>query len=157
MKVQVGAAKRTQTRDIKKRNISWTYNGINGDRSPAPYLSTVHVNEYYYYGFRGFPLVSPKLAWEAFQNDPGLFTQTAAQVRAEELFRINNSFHFEEAVTAYYAQAEFSLFKSRLNVLTGVRFEETNTEGQGPLVDNAAVWMRNADGSFVRNAAGNRA
>ena len=30
-----------------------------------------------------------------------------------------------EAVTAYYAQTEFSLFKYKLKVLTGVRYEKT--------------------------------
>lgn len=74
----------------------------------------------------------------------------------EETFRINNSQVFEEGVTAYYAQTEFNLLKSRLKVLTGVRYEATATEGLGALVDTGAVWARNANGTFVRNAAGLR-
>lgn len=154
--LQVGALERNHTRDIRRRNENWTYNGINGDRSPVPYLSTVHTNEYHYYGFRGFPLISPKLAWEAYQANPALFSKTAAQAVTEETFRRVNSEFFDETVSAAYTQAEFSLFKYRLKVLTGVRFEKTQTEGQGPLIDSAAVWQRNTDGTFVRNAAGQR-
>ncbi len=154
--LQLGALERNHTRDIRRRNSNWTYNGINGDRSPVPFLSSVHTNEYHYYGFRGFPLISPKLAWEAFQANPALFSKTPAQAVTEETFRRVNSEFFDETVTAYYAQTEFSLFKYRLKVLTGVRFEETVTEGRGPLIDSAAVWQRTADGAFVRNAAGLR-
>jgi len=154
--VQVGGSKRVQSRDIRRFNRNWTYNGINGDRSPIPFLSPLYVNEYHYYGFRGFPHISPKLAWEAFQRNPDLFTKTPAQLVTEETFRINNSQYFEEAVTAYYAQSEFSLMNYKLKVLTGVRYEETVTEGKGALVDSAAVWQRNADGTFARNAAGAR-
>ncbi|HRE80097.1 MAG TPA: TonB-dependent receptor, partial [Opitutaceae bacterium] len=153
--VQVGALERNHTRDIRRRNENWTYNGINGDRSPVPFLSQVHTNEYHYYGFRGFPLISPKLAWEAFQANPALFSKTAAQAVTEETFRRVNSEYFDETVTAYYAQIEFSLLKSRLKGLTGVRYEKTVTEGQGPLIDNAAIWQRNPDGSFVRDPVTN--
>ena len=154
--VQVGAQQRTQTRDIRRRNENWTYTGINGDRSPAPFVSPVYQGQYHYYGFRNLPHVSPILAWNAYQANPALFTKTAAQLVTEETFRINNSQFFEEAVSAYYAQTEFSLFKYRLKVLTGVRFESTATEGFGALVNPTAVWAKNPDGSFVRNAAGQR-
>ncbi len=154
--VQVGGLQRNHTRDIRRVNQNWTYNGIAGDRSPVPFLSKVHTNEYHYYGFRGFPLISPKLAWEAYQANPALFSKTAAQLVTEETFRRVNSEFFDETVDAYYGQAEFSLFRYRLKVLTGVRYEKTTTEGQGPLIDSAAVWQRAPDGSFLRNAAGQR-
>jgi iron complex outermembrane receptor protein len=154
--VQLGAQQRTQTRDIRRRNENWTYNGINGDRSPAPFVSPVYKGQYHYYGFNNLPHLSPILAYQAYQSNPSLFTKTAAQLVTEETFRINNSQLFEESVGAYYAQTEFSLFKYRLKVLTGMRYEKTETEGLGALVDSAAVWQRNPDGSFVRNAAGQR-
>jgi TonB-dependent receptor len=154
--VQIGAQKRAQSRDIRRRNENWTYNGINGDRSPAPFVSPVYKGQYHYYGFRNLPHLSPMLAWDAYQANPGLFTKTAAQLVTEETFRINNSQLFEETVTAYYAQTEFSLFQYKLKVLTGVRYELTETEGLGALVDTSAVWARNPDGTFARNAAGQR-
>jgi TonB-dependent receptor len=62
----------------------------------------------------------------------------------------------EETVTAGYVQAEARLFKNRLSIVTGVRFEKTKDEGEGPLFDPAAVFVRNANGSFARDAAGAR-
>jgi iron complex outermembrane receptor protein len=154
--LQLGAQQRTQTRDIRRRNENWTYNGINGDRSVTPFVSPVYRDQYHYYGFRNVPHLSPILVYRAFQANPSLFTKTAAQLVTEETFRINNSQLFEEAVTSWYGQTEFNLLRSRLRVLTGVRYEKTETEGLGALVNPSAVWARNADGSFVRNAAGQR-
>ena len=154
--LEIGGSDRKQQRDIKRRNENWTYNGVGGDRSPLPFLSPVYKGQYHYYGFNDFPQISPKIAWEEFQKNPALFSKTAAQLRAEELFRITNSFGFEERVTAGYAQTEFRLFKDRLRVLTGVRYEKTVDDATGPLVDTAAVFQRNADGTFRRDAAGLR-
>ena len=71
----------------------------------------------HYYGFRNLPHISPILAYRAYQENPALFTKTAAQLVTEETFRINNSQLFQENVTAYYAQTEFSLFAN-----TGEKF-----------------------------------
>lgn len=154
--IEVGGLRRQQDRDIRRRNENWTYNGMGGDRTPTAFLSPVYKNQYHYYGFYNFPQISPKIAWAEFQKNPALFTKTAAQLRAEELFRITNSFDFREVVSAGYVQTEFRMFQDRLRVLTGVRYENTEDTASGPLVDPAAVWQRNADGTFLRNAAGAR-
>ena len=154
--VEAGAQRRAQTRDLRRRNENWTYNGLNGDRSPAPFVSPVYKDQYHYFGFRNLPHVSPLLAYRAYLANPGLFTKTPAQLVTEETFRITNSQRFEETVSSAYGQLEFSLLRSRLRVLTGVRYERTETSGLGALVNPAAVWTRNADGSFARNAAGQR-
>jgi TonB-dependent receptor len=154
--LEFGASQRDQTRDIRRYNINWTYNGVGGDRTPAPYASRLANNRDNYYGFTEFPHVSPQLAWQAYERNAALFSKTPAQIVTEETFRITNSLAFEERVTALYLQGEASFLKSRLRVLTGARYEKTEVAGVGPLVDVAAVWQRNRDGSFVRNAAGQR-
>ena len=45
---------------------------------------------------------------------------------------------------------------NRLNVLTGVRWERTDDEGLGPVFEPANVWVRRADGTFARDARGQR-
>ena len=102
------------------------------------------------------PWVSPALAWEAWQNNPNLFTMTPVQERNAARDAIRNSKVIEETVDAGYLQAEMRLLQNRLNILTGVRYETTKTEGRGPLQDLSLIWVRNADGSFARNAAGQR-
>jgi iron complex outermembrane recepter protein len=100
--------------------------------------------------------LSPLTAWRAWQADPSLFTQTLAQQVAAETARLNTSEYGEETVSALYLQAEARLLKNRLTVLTGVRFERTDVKGQGLLFDPAAAFLRNADGTFARNAQGVR-
>jgi TonB-dependent receptor len=54
-----------------------------------------------------------------------------------------------------YVQPEFRLFRNKLHVLTGVRWEKTQDKGQGPLNDPAAVWVRDPDGSFAHVGTSN--
>ncbi len=158
--VQIGGLDRVQVRDIRRQNMSWTYNGPDGNPAtpdtPAPYGMTKYVNQPENYGFRNMPWVSLYTAWDAFQVNPTLFSKTPAQQLAEELFRINNSERMEENVSALYAQTELGLFHNRLKVLTGVRYEKTKVKGEGVAYDPDAVWRRNSDGTFARTTAGAR-
>ncbi|MBL9209842.1 MAG: TonB-dependent receptor [Opitutaceae bacterium] len=158
--VQVGGAQRVQRRDVRRETLTWTYAGPDGNTAtvdtPTPYGMTTYVNQEDLFGFRGMPWVSVHKAWAAYEQNPALWTRTPAQLVAEELFRINNSEWLEEGVSSLYLQAEAGLFQNRLRVLTGVRYEKTDTKGQGVRYDPAAVWLRNANGSFARNAAGAR-
>ena len=157
---QMGGMHRIQTNDDRRLNgRTFTYNGMNGSLSAAPFLSDV------YYGERKLasypdkpyvPWVSPHKAWAALEANPGLFTQTTAQQRTTLSNNILNSKSIEESVSALYFQAEARFFQNRLNVVTGVRFETTTDEGLGPLQDPNAVFVRTASGAFARTANGAR-
>ncbi len=156
--VQIGGRSKTQTRDVRRQNMTWNYNGLNGSFSPAPYLSPVYRNDATGPKADGVttPQISPKLVWEAFQGNPALFTQTPAQIVAAETFAIRNSELVKENVSALYGQAELKLFQGRTQLLGGVRYEKTEAEGRGALSDPSADFVRNADGTFARTAAGVR-
>ena len=158
--IQVGGLRRVQVRDVRRESINWNYNGPDGNPatpdSPALFRNTVYVNQSENFGFHNLPFVSTANALRAFQANPVLFSKTPAQITAEELFRLNNSEWLQEAVSAGYIQTELSLFQNRLKVLTGVRYERTDADGQGIRNDPNAVYARNADGSFARTAAGAR-
>lgn len=156
--IQIGGRSKTQTRDIRRQNLSWTYNGMAGSFSPAPYLSPVYKNDATGPKSDGAttPQISPKLVWEAYEKNPALFTQTPAQIVAAETFALRNSEFVQENVSALYAQAELKFFKGRSQLLGGLRYEKTQTDGRGALSDPAAVFVRNSDGTFARNVAGVR-
>lgn len=156
--VQIGGLTRTQTRDTRRQNMTWNYNGLNGSFSPGPYVSPVYKNDATGPKSDGVttPQISPKRVWEAFEQNPALFTQTTAQFIAAETFAIRNSERVEETVSALYAQAELKFFKGRMQLLGGLRYEQTNTDGRGALSDPSADYVRTADGTFARNAAGAR-
>ena len=149
--VQIGGSKRVQSQGIKGFNPQWTYTGGN---DLNPYLMQVYRNQDSGFGFKNLPWLSPSRAWSAFQANPTLFAPTLEQQISEKNYRLTNSEVIEEAVSAAYLQAEANLFKNRLKVLTGVRYEKTVDEGWGSLFDPDAVFERNANGSFARNAAG---
>lgn len=154
--VQIGGIERVQTRDSRRFSTTWTYNGAAGDLSPAPYRSLVYANQDSYWGFKNIAWASPARAWEAYQANPALFTRTPAQMVTEAQFQIVNSQYLRETVAASYAQTEARLWRNRLNLVTGVRFEKTTDEGLGPLFDPNAVYVRNPDGSFARTPNGAR-
>ena len=70
--------------------------------------------------------------------------------------KCTNSEYIKETVSALYLQAEARLLNNRLNLLTGARFEKTTDQGEGSRFDPDAVWIRAANGTFARNAAGAR-
>ncbi len=160
LSIKVGGAYRQQERDARMRFKVWTFNGPDGNaatiESAAPYVTQVYNGRNSDFGFVGIPWISPHRVWQAYQQQPNLLSQTAAQVVAEESFRITNSEAVQEAVSAGFAQTELRLFQNRLNLLTGVRYEKTVGKGQGEVFEPTAVWLRLPNGEFAHNAAGAR-
>jgi TonB-dependent receptor len=150
--LQIGAATREQARDVRRYSVTWNYTG------PADLTPLLHTR----YRTSDAPALKDSMpwpsvarAWSAWQSNPSLFSLTPAQIVAVEQFRILNSEFIQERVDAFYAMVEFRPVP-RLTVLGGVRREQTTVEGRGPLTDPTAVWVRNANGSYARTAAGER-
>ena len=158
--LQFGGLNKLQTLDVRPESVAWTFNGPDGNaatlESLTPYRAQVYRNQDSHYGFKNIPWLSPSVVWSAAAANPLLVSQTPAQVVAQENYRRTNSEHVEETVSAAYFQAEAAFFNNRLKVLTGVRFESTTDEGEGLKSDTNAVFVRNANGSFARDAAGAR-
>ncbi|MEY4938564.1 MAG: hypothetical protein RIQ93_299 [Verrucomicrobiota bacterium] len=158
--VQVGGLQSSMNADTRLGSGTYNYNGPDGDPAtldtPEPFAMQVYKNQDSFYGFKNVPWISVNRAYAANQGNPKLFTQTPAQVVAEEAYRLTNSEYIQEKVTALYVQAEARLLDNKLNVLTGVRFEKTTDSGEGSRFDGDAVWLRNGNGTFARNAAGAR-
>jgi len=69
---------------------------------------------------------------------------------------VSNSRELRETISAAYVRLDLHLLNRRIWIAAGGRFERTENEGRGPLDDLGAQFQRNPDGSFVRNAAGQR-
>ncbi|MBI4622088.1 MAG: TonB-dependent receptor [Verrucomicrobia bacterium] len=158
--LQGGGYRSVLTVDSRQNSRGWTYAGPDGitttPDTPVPYLMQIYRGQDSHFGFKNVPFTSTDRAYAAFKSSPGWFVQTPAQAVAQENYRRTNSKFIQETVSALYLQAEASLFQNRLNVLTGVRFEQTTDDGEGSLLDADAVFVRNADGSFARTPAGAR-
>lgn len=157
--LQIGGSRREQMLDTTNSTEAWTFMGPDGVSplaSMAPYTMQVYQNVDPGYGFPSIPWISPTGAWRAFQANPLLYQKTDAQRATEYNTSIDASERIDETVQAAYLQADTNLFRNRLRVLGGVRFEHTKDLGQGGINDADAVWQRDAAGNYVRNAAGAR-
>lgn len=158
--IQVGGSRREQMLDRVQRDDRWQFTGPDGQSQfTAPldsYTMQVYRNVDPDYGFSNIPWMSPSRAFEAYQQNPLLYTKRTVELVNESNFAVDNSEYIEETVHAAYIQADARLFNNRLRVLGGVRFEHTHDQGQGGVNNTDAVWQRNPDGSYVRNAKGQR-
>lgn len=157
--LEVGGSLTTKWYENRGWTKNYTYNGPDGnaatqDPIPDSFLYQVYRSEMT--NEDAPPFLAMEHVWAAWRQNPNLFTQTAAQQVAAENNRRTIAGNIKETVTAAYIQGEARLFNGRLNVLTGVRFEETTDAGYGSLFDPNAVFVRNADGSFARDGAGAR-
>ncbi len=153
---QIGGRYRAQDRDRRSYNRAFTYTPASGNLSPAPFVGQVYKDQTQYFGFPNIPWLSNNRAVDAWRKDPSLFTMTPAQIVAQEQSRIVGSEQILETVTGLYAQTEARFFRNRLTLLTGVRYEKTHDKGVGPVNQPAAVWVRDPDGTFARDAANQR-
>jgi len=158
--IQTGVLEKRVMLDNNLKNETWTFmgpDGVSAATAPIePYLMQRYKNVDTGYGMPSINWMSPSRAFRAYQLNPLLYQQTEAQKVSDRNSHIDNNENIKEKVQAAYVQADTRLFSSRLRILGGVRFEKTIDDGIGGLVDTERVWQRNPDGSFVRNAAGQR-
>lgn len=90
--------------------------------------------------------ISGAKLYQLFQQQPGWF------VLDEPLAHQNlvaNSRRLIETISAAYLRADVRLFKNRLWLVAGVRFEKTEDEGWGPLNDPSAQYQKDASGRVI--------
>ncbi|HUR58576.1 MAG TPA: TonB-dependent receptor, partial [Opitutaceae bacterium] len=151
--VKIGAAIRSEDRDNRRNNETYTFVGPDGvantaDDSAAPYLDEKYSGTDPYWGFRGIQWPDPYKLYRTFQSNPNYFS-TATTAVTNETNRINGSEKFREIISAGFVQGEANLLANRLRIVTGVRWERTQDNGEGPLFDPDAAFQRDANGRFV--------
>jgi iron complex outermembrane recepter protein len=157
--LEIGGSQRAQERDTRIEQWVWNYDGLDGNpntwESPVPFASP-HAAGQVGFGAPEMPWISNKAAYNAWQDNPRLFSATVAQQVTAEKYRLENSDNIKETVSAAYVQFDARLLNNRLRFLSGVRFEKTVGKGQGVLIEPNGVYVRNRDGSFAHDAAGRR-
>lgn len=136
--LKTGFVFRQQKRDIRKQDITYSYAGQDGvvgsaDDSALPYLDTQYGVDPYW-GFSGIQWPNPFAIYDAFKATPNLFTLTTANALNAERFRLQNSQSLKENTSAVYLQGEMKFLQNKLEIVTGIRFENTKDTGQGLLV-----------------------
>ncbi len=127
--VKVGLDQRTQNRNIRRYDESWS---LAGTVTGTDYVDQGYLNQDPYWGLPAQQWPDAYKLFALFKSNPAAFAQTAAQQLAAERFRIQNSQYLEETISSVYGQAELKFMDGRLGVVTGVRFEKTKDTGRGP-------------------------
>ncbi len=159
--LKVGVAVNEERRDARTSGQSWNFapNGATDVASRLAGKFAVFDEEFLAnpptFQHIGTPYrsVSHKKLYELFQQRPEWFVLDQP---LQHQNKVNGSREYTETISAGYVRADVRLINRRLWVATGVRFEQTSGDGSGPLNDINAQYQRAANGSFVRNAAGQR-
>jgi len=143
---------RQSTRDSNQGAITYNYTGSNVPGSAAAFLDPSSPKRERAYGFPRMEFVDYKTTLDFFRANPGQFT-----INDDTTYRnfVTNSKWAREAVSAAYLRGDAAFFNRRLQVVGGVRVEQTNVWANGPLTDLTRNVQRDSAGNPARNAQGN--
>jgi TonB-dependent receptor len=156
--LRTGFNVRQQDRDIRTNAGAWTFVGPDRVANTADDLASRYdVLDTNYSGANApfhqppTPRASPYKLWQLYQAHPEYFTfDQVAKVTSTA----TGSRKLIERVSAGYLRADTRLFRSRLLLVGGVRYEFTADEGYGLKNDVRATYQQDASGNLLRNAAG---
>ncbi len=119
---------------------------VNNDDSAAPFLDTSISQRDTAYGFPAIQQISSKKLFEFYQTNPGYFTLNE---NTKYVSNVNNSQVTKELISSAYLRGDVHLIDHRLKLIGGVRAEQTNIDGQGPLTDPTRNIQRGANGQPI--------
>lgn len=141
--LRAGLDFRQSIREYRTGNRLWNYSGANVKGSAAQFVERTSLDRSTPYGFPPIQFVDYKSVFDYFEANPSQFTFSEdASYRSF----INGSKHAKEMVSSAYIRADVALMNNRLNLVGGVRFEQTNVEGEGPLTDLSRNIQRDSSG-----------
>jgi TonB-dependent receptor len=150
--------------DITITQLGTTYvgpNGLGGTTPATPAGSDdgagIVIDEFYSkingpYGFPPTQWVSNNALWDLYQTSPQYFTGNANN---DYRFGVSNSKRAEEVISAGYVRGDLFALNRRLRIVGGVRAEQTNVKGLGPLTDPTRNFQRGAAGNVLTDGSGN--
>lgn len=146
--LRAGLDFRQSIREYRTGNRLWNYSGANVRGSAAQFVDPTSLVRKSPFGFPPIQFVDYKAVYKYFEANPSQFTFSEdASYRSF----INGSKHAKEMVSSAYIRADVALMDRRLNLVGGVRFEQTNVEGEGPLTDLSRNVKRDSAGKPILN------
>ncbi|WP_414661481.1 TonB-dependent receptor domain-containing protein [Horticoccus sp. 23ND18S-11] len=156
--VKTGADIRTESRDLQRPTYGSNFVGADRtartpDDSAAQWFDPIYSQRELKFG--------PKMQWfdlnkigETYRAHPEYFTSTEAEAVTAYRSQVTTSQAITETILAPYLRLDAGFLNGRLQVTGGVRYERTEDDGNGPLIDPTRIYQRNASGQIVRDSAG---
>ncbi len=142
---------RQSTRDSNQGAITYNYRDSTVPGSAARFLDPASPRFERMYGFPRIDFVDYKSTLDFFRANPGEFTTDANTTYRNY---VTNSKWAREAISAAYLRGDAAFFNRRLQLVGGVRVEQTNIRAHGPLTDLTRNVRRDAAGRPLLDAAG---
>jgi iron complex outermembrane recepter protein len=156
--VKLGADLRSESRDLMRP--TYATNFIGADRTTR--TADDSAAQWYDPSYSSRDLIfGPRMQWfdlnkigETYRAHPEYFTNNESDAVTAYRSQVTTSQAITETILAPYLRLDSSFFNNRLQVTGGVRYERTEDNGNGPLIDPTRIYQRNAAGQIVRDAAG---
>ncbi len=153
--LKAGFDLRESVREFRGGTITYNYHGRDGrtsttpvgnDDSPVPFFDPIYSERVLPYGFPRLETPSNRKVYEHFAANPNQFA-----VNENTIYRnqVTASKVAQEVVSALYLRGDVSLLERRLKLVGGLRAEQTNVSGAGPLTDLTRNYQRNASGQII--------
>ncbi|MBI5693736.1 MAG: TonB-dependent receptor [Verrucomicrobia bacterium] len=142
---------RQSTRDSNSGAITYNYRGSTVAGSAGRFLDPSSPLRERSYGFSRIEFPDYKSTLDFFRSNPGEFTTDANTTYRNY---VTNSKWAREAISATYLRGDAAFFDRRLQLVGGVRLEQTNVWAHGPLTDLTRNVRRDASGRPLLDAAG---
>ncbi len=160
--LKAGGEIRQQVRDITvvAHGIgprTWNFVGADGIAGTADDLAGQIIDDSYTalqespYGLPHNEWPSPYKLYQIFKAHPEYFTTNDA---SNYQAIVNGSMKIQETVSSAYLRADVHLMSHKLWLVGGVRFEQTQDKGDGPLQDNNAKYQHDSAGRLILDGAG---
>ena len=161
--LKAGLDVRQQVRDLRRSIPGFTFLGADRRATTTPAdplgsddragvaLDVFNSQNTAPYGFGQIQWLDNTRYYDLYKSNPEYFT-----IDANQRFRgeVGGSQRAAEVISSGYFRFDAAFFNRRLKLVGGVRAEQTNVAGEGPLTDPTRAFQRDASGRILRNAAG---
>jgi len=149
--VKAGLDVREEILDFRSPTTTYTFVGANGTPNNADDNAAVVRDDTFSqrippFGFPRADWVSNQRLFSLYRSNPAYFTVDDATSHTNA---VANSKWASEFVSAAYVRGDMQFFDNRLKLVGGLRVEQTNGQGHGPLNDATRNFQRDATGRFI--------
>ena len=156
LSVRLGLDYTDRFRNRKYDSLAWRFVGADGIANSADDSATLIAADNImarpdsYYGYPGAERISMSKLYDLYVAHPNWFQfdeHRSIRLSATQ----NAAYDLSETITAPYVQFDWALFRNRLRLTGGVRYEKNEAEARGLLIDNAAAYQKYSDGTVRRS------
>lgn len=156
LSVRLGLDYTDRFRNRKYDSLAWRFVGADGIANSADDSATliaadnIKARPDSYYGYPGAERISMSKLYDLYVAHPNWFQfdeHRSLRLSATQ----NAAYDLSETITAPYVQFDWALFRNRLRLTGGVRYEKNEAEARGLFIDNAAAYQKYSDGTVRRS------